>query len=63
MSGILNRLTHVLPVLEIKKMLYNSLILSHIYYCIMAWGYKGSKIMKTVRIITLNRYNSHTEPL
>ena len=31
----------------------------------MAWGYRGDKIMrikKAVRIITVNKYNSHTEP-
>ena len=66
MIGILNRLKYVLP-LEIKKLLYNSLILSHINYCIMAWGYKGNRLIKiqkrAVRIITLSGYNSHTEPL
>ena len=64
--GILNRLKYVLP-LEIKFILYNSLILSHINYCIIAWGYKGNRLIKikknAVRIITLSGYNSHTEPL
>ena len=36
MIGILNRLKYVLPALGIKIMLYNSLILPHINYCIMA---------------------------
>ena len=36
MIGILNRLKYVLP-LGIKIMLYTSLILPHINYCIMAW--------------------------
>ena len=35
MIGILNRLKYVLP-LGIKIMLYNTLILPHINYCIMA---------------------------
>ena len=65
-TGVLNKLKHLLP-LDIKTLLYNSLILSHINYCITVWGYKGSRILriqkKAVRIITLNRYNSHTEPL
>ena len=56
MIGILNRLKYVLP-LGIKIMLYNTLILPHINYCIMAWGYKGTRLLKiqkkTVRIITL----------
>ena len=63
--GILNRLKYVLP-LE-KKWLYNSVVLSHIKYCIIAWGYKGNILMKiqkkTFRIITLSGYCSHTEPL
>ena len=35
--GVLNRLKYVLP-LCIKTMLYNTLILPHITYCIMVWG-------------------------
>ena len=45
MIGILNILKYVLP-LGIKIMLYNSLILPHINYCIMAWGYKGIRLLK-----------------
>ena len=45
MIGILNRLKYVLP-LGIKIMLYNTLILTHINYCIMAWGYKGPRLLK-----------------
>ena len=66
MIGILNRLKYVLP-LGIKIMLYNSLILPHINYCIMAWGYKGIRVLKiqkkAVRIITLSGYSTHSEPL
>ena len=64
--SILNRLKHVLP-LEIKIILYNAQILSHMNYCIMIWGYQGSRIMniqkKAMRILTLSKYNSHTELL
>ena len=62
--GILNRLKYILP-LEIF-ILYNSLILSHINYCILAWGYKGNRLIKILKKavrITLSGYNSHTEPL
>ena len=45
MIGILNRLKYVLP-LGITIMLYNSLILPHINYFIMAWGYKGIRLLK-----------------
>ena len=48
-------------------MLYNALILPHINYCITTWGYQGNRLVKiqkkAVRIITLSKYNSHTEPL
>ena len=61
-----NRLKYVLP-LCIKTMLYSTLILPHITYGIMVWGYQGNRLnkiqKKAIRIITSNRYNSHTEPL
>ncbi len=56
--GILNtcKLKLVLS-LEIKTLLYNSLILPHINYCIKAWSFQPGRILKlqkkTVRIITL----------
>ena len=67
MIGILNRLKYVLP-LGIKIMLYNTLILPHVSYCIMAWGYQRTQIIensekKTFRIITLSGYSSYSEPL
>ena len=64
--GILNKLKHVLSQ-QIKMLLYNSLIVSHINYCIMVWGFQTNRIIKlqkkALRIITLSNYNSHTEPL
>ena len=64
--GVLNRLKYVLP-LCIKTMLYNTLILPHITYGIMVWGYQRNRLnkiqKKAIRLITSNRYNSHTEPL
>ena len=41
----INGQKYVLPI-EIKIMICNSLILSHINYCIMVWGYKDNRIMK-----------------
>ncbi len=41
--GVLNRLKYVLP-LCIKTMLYNTLILPHITYGIMVWGYQGNRL-------------------
>ena len=66
LTGILNRLKYVFPQ-DIKCLLYNTLILPHINYCIMAWGYKRNRITmiqkKAIRIITASSYISHTEPL
>ena len=52
---------------EIKCLLYNSLIVPHINYCITAWGFHRNRITiiqkKAIRIITASSYISHTEPL
>ena len=64
--GILNRLKHILPQ-SIKIMLYNALLLPHINYCLVTWGYQCKRInilqKRAIRLITLSRYNSHTAPL
>ena len=64
--GIINKLKHVLPK-SIRIILYNSLILPHINYCLMIWGYQCNRIIKlqkkAIRIISVTKYNSHTEPL
>ena len=64
--GILNRLKYILS-LDIKLLIYNSLILSHLHYGILAWGYEHEKITKLqkkcLRILTLSDYKAHTEPL
>ena len=64
--GILNKLKHTLPQ-EIQIILYNSLILPHINSVLWLgvfiqteyWNFKK----KASRIITLSKYNSHSEPL
>ena len=64
--GILNRLKYILPT-DIKIMIYNSLILSHINYGILMWGYHSDRLYKlqkrAMKIITLAPYNAHSEPL
>ncbi len=64
--GILNRLKHYLPI-ETKTLIYNSIILSHINFGLLIWGYSCERIVKLqkkcVRIITLSKYNAHTDPL
>ena len=47
-------------------MIYNALILSHINYGLLLWGYNADRIynlQKSIRIIELKKYNAHTEPL
>ena len=55
--GVLNKLKYFLP-LAVKLILYNSLILPHLNYGIMIWGYKCDRInklqKKAIRIVSLN---------
>ena len=64
--GILNKLKYILPT-QIKLLLYNTLLLPHINYCILSWGYKCDRITKiqkrAIRLINLSKYNAHTEPI
>jgi hypothetical protein len=64
--GILNRLKHFLP-LQAKVHIYNSLVLSHLHFGILLWGFKCEKVFKLqkkiIRILSLSKYNAHTEPL
>ena len=50
-----------------KLMLYNALILPHINYGLMVWGFQTHRIFtlqkKALRIITLSGYLSHTDAL
>ena len=63
--GIMCQLKRFLPQ-NILRILYNSLILPHLQYCILSWGFKSERLFKlqkrAVRIITCNTYNAHTEP-
>ncbi len=47
------------------KILYNSLILEYLNYCILVWGYQCNRLIKVqkkaVRIVS--KYNQHTEPI
>ena len=65
-SGILNRLKHYLP-LHVMRMLYCCLVNSHLLYGILVWGYEFHRLEKIqkriIRIITVSKYNTHTEPL
>ena len=64
--GIMNRLKRFLPK-NILRILYNSLILPHIQYSLLVWGHKSSRVFKlqkrAIRLISLSKYNAHTDPL
>ena len=64
--GVLNKLKKFLPQ-HIKTIIYNTLILPHLNYCILCWGFKSNRVValqkKAIRIITCSKYNAHTEPL
>ena len=64
--GILTRLRHSLP-FDVILLLYNSLILPHMNYGLLAWGHQHDKISllqkKITRIITFSKLYAHTEPL
>ena len=64
--GCLNRLKNFLPLYTLK-LLYNSLIVPHLQYGILAWGFKFNRVFKlqkrAVRIISHNKYNAHSDPI
>ena len=49
------------------RMLYCSLVDSHLRYGILVWGYECHRLEKIqkriIRISTVSKYNAHTEPL
>ena len=64
--GVMNRLKRYLPFSPMKLM-YDSLILSHLQFGITNWGFEWERISKlqkrTLSIMTNSSYNAHTEPL
>ena len=64
--GVMNRLKRYLPI-SAMKLMYDSLILSHLQFGITNWSFewdRTSKLQKRAhRIMTNNKYNAHTEPL
>ena len=65
-TGILNKLKHILPA-SISLMLYKSLLLPQLNYCIFAWGHNCKRLIKlqkkALRIISISKYNAPTDPL
>ena len=64
--GVMNRLKRYLT-LSTMKLMYDSLILSHLQFGITNWGFEWDRISKlqkrALRIMTNSRYNAHTETL
>ena len=64
--GIMNRLKRFLP-LSALKLMYFSLINSHLQFCVATWGFDHSRISKlqkkAIRVMCNARYNAHTDPL
>ena len=64
--GILQILKHYLPC-DILLTIYNSLILPHLNYAILAWGYRPGRLIQiqknAVRNIANAKYMSHTSPI
>ena len=62
----MKRLRHVIP-FDVLVMLFNTLILPHINYCILAWGYQSDKILlfqkKCLRVITGSIFFANSDPL
>ena len=64
--GVLNKLKFIIPD-QILLTIYNSLILPHLNYCILAWGYDSKRLYKlqkkALRIINKSPYLAHTDPM
>ena len=64
--GVMNRLKRYLPFSALKLM-YSSLILSHLQFAITSWGFEWGRLSKlqkrAIRIMTNSKYNAHTDPL
>ena len=64
--GVMGRIKYQVSS-KILLTIYNSLILSHLHYGILCWGFKCHKLFisqkKAIRIICKTKYNAHTDKL
>ena len=64
--GLLRKLKYTLPT-QVLQSIYNSLILPHMHYALLAWGTQCNKIellqKKALRVIFSKSPIAHTEPL
>ena len=64
--GVMNRLKCYF-LFSALKLMYSSLILSHLQFAITSWGFEWERLSKlqkrTIKIMTNSKYNAHTDPL
>ena len=64
--GVLNKLKFIIPD-QILLTINNSVILLHLNYCILAWGYDSKRLYKlqkkSLRIINKSPYLAHIDPM
>ena len=62
----MSRIRRLIPQFVLKT-IYNSLILSHLCYGILIWGWDSARLLKlqkkAVRLIVNAKYNAHTDPI
>ncbi len=65
--GVLNRLKCFLPIQTTNILIYNSLVVAHLNFGLLIWGFKCEKFTKlqtkVIRILSLSKCNAHREPL
>ena len=63
--GVMNRLKRYLQ-FSALKLIYSSLILSHLQFAITSWGFELERLSKlqkrAIRIMTNSKYNTQTDP-
>ena len=64
--GVINKLKHLIPQKTLLT-IYNSPILPHLNYCILAWGHDSNRILKlqkkAIRIIAQGSFYTHSDPI
>ena len=64
--GVMKRIKRFISK-DTLRTIYNSLILPHLLYCILTWGFNTTRLLKlqkkVIRVICGAKYNAHTDPL
>ncbi len=66
MSNRISKRKHFIPI-KTKILIYNSLVLSHLNFGSLAWGFQCAILTKLqkkiIRILSRSKYNAHSEPI